>query len=317
MNMLRQMSLSRNALIDLIAPGSPVTAAQIKESVRQVENMGFRARVLVHPKKDFLFSAKDKYRFLYLKKALINQDSEIVWCIRGGYGCQRLMPFLLKMIKPSKVKLLIGYSDVTVVQNFLNLKWGWPTLHFPVLADLKHVSPSACKRLKTLLSGSLKKQIFKNLFLLNPASVKKLKNRKIKTFLTGGNLTVIQSSIGTPWQFSFQNKILFLEDVGESAYRLDRALWQMEKAGLFKGVKALVLGEFILSKGAASSARKREEKNIRKVFELFAHRVSFPVMWGVPCGHGAKKEAVPFMTPGELQINSKGKAQLQIQTPFA
>ncbi len=303
----------KNALIDLVAPASSVTTAQIKESVRQVENMGFQARVLAHPVNFFLFSADDKQRFLYLKKALTNQDSEAVWCLRGGYGCQRLMPFLFKMTKPSKMKCLIGYSDVSVLHNFLNLKWGWPSLHFPVLADLRYVSLSANKRFQALISGSLKKQVFKDLYLLNLSSV-----RKIKSFLTGGNLTVIQSSIGTPWQFSFQNKILFLEDVGESAYRLDRALWQMQKAGVFKGIKALVLGTFTSVKNVSttSPAKKMEEKQMKKVFELFAHRVSFPVLWGVPCGHGIKKEILPFMTPCELQVNSRGKAQLQINSPF-
>ena len=314
MKSLKQRPL-KNALIDLVSPASPVTVAQIKKSVRQVENMGFQARVLAYPTKNFLFSADDKQRFLYLKKALTNRDSEAVWCLRGGYGCQRLMPFLFKMTKPSKMKCLIGYSDVTVLQNFLNVKWGWPTLHFPVLADLRYVSSSANKRFQALISGSLKKQVFKNLYLLNLSSVKK--NKKIRTFLTGGNLTVIQSSIGTPWQFSFQNKILFLEDVGENAYRLDRALWQMQKVGVFKGIKALVLGTFILTKNLSVSAIQRtEEKKMKEVFKLFAHRVSFPVLWGVPCGHGVKKEVLPFMTPCELQINSRGKAQLQIKSPF-
>ena len=316
--MKRLKTLSRNAVIDLIAPGSPVTATQIKEAVQQVENRGFQARVLIHPKKDFLFSAEDRQRFFYLKKALIHPDSKALWCVRGGYGCQRLMPFLLKMTKPSKAKLLIGYSDVTVVQNFLNLKWGWPTLHFPVLTDLQNISSASNKRFQALLSGQLKKQVFKNLFVLNPSSIKKFKNRKIETFLTGGNLTVIQSSIGTPWQFSFQNKILFLEDVGESAYRLDRALWQMKKAGVFKGIKALVLGDFVLTKKISSLSQTHimEEKKIKKVFELFAQRVSFPVLWGVPCGHGAKKEALPFGTTCNLQLNVGGKAQLQIKNFF-
>ena len=313
MAILKQRSLARNTLIDLVAPASPVTSAQIMESVRQVENMGFQARILTRPIKNFLFSANDKERFLYLKKALTHSDSEVVWCIRGGYGCQRLMPFLLKMTKPSKMKMLIGYSDVTVLQNFLNLKWGWPSLHFPVLADLQYASSATYKRFQNLVSGVLKKQTFRNLRLLNPSSVK---IKKIKTVLTGGNLTVVQSSIGTPWQFSFQNKILFLEDVGESAYRLDRALWQMQKAGVFKGVKALVLGTFTSAKNISSPAKKMEEKQMKKVFELFAHHVSFPVLWGLPCGHGMKKESLSFMTPCELQLYSTGKAQLQVQSPF-
>ena len=334
--MIIQKPLQKGALIDLIAPGSPVSSAQIQFACRQVENMGFKPRVLASAGKTFLFSAEDKQRFLYLKSALNNPADSAVWCIRGGYGCSRLMPFLLKMPRPAQAKLLIGYSDITVLQNFLNLKWGWQAFHFPVLEDLKNISKKNLKTVKALLTNSLKEQVFSNLHLLNTA-----KNKKIKSYVTGGNLTLIQSSVGTPWQFSFKNTILFLEDVGESAYRLDRALWQMKQAGVFAGVKALVLGSFIpvkaglktnrllAKKPAQLSARPAqlavqppaknpmEEKKIKKVFKLFSELVPFPVLWGVPCGHGVQKSALPFMTPAELKIDSKGKACLKIHNPYS
>ena len=180
------------------------------------------------------------------------------------------MPFLTKMKKPVNPKPFIGYSDATVLQMFLNLKWKWPVLHFPVLIHLKDCSSSTLKTFSKVNYGSSRNdRVFSGLKLLN----KKYKgNKSINSYMIGGNLTLIQSSIGTSWAGSFKNKILFLEDIGEAPYRLDRALWQMLNSGAFKGVKALVLGDFIYS---GSNNSKYE---IKEVFQSFADCVSFPVV---------------------------------------
>ena len=313
--MIQYKSLSSSSIIDLVAPGSPVTVHQVREAVQQVKALNFQARVpsdlsilsTSYRGKTFSSLEFNKNKFEHLKNALIASDSEAVWCIRGGYGSQKLMPFLMKMKKPKKPKIFIGYSDATVLQMFLNLKWKWPVLHFPVLVHIKDCSSASLKRFKNVIQGVQKNQEFSALKLLNEKYTGK---RTIHSYLTGGNLTLIQSSIGTPWAGSFQNKILFLEDVGETAYRLDRALWQMLNSGVFRGVKAVVLGDFI------SSSSKKENSKIRKLFRSFASRVSFPVIEGVPCGHGSKKEVLPFLTSCSLKISSQGKAHLHIASPF-
>ena len=312
--------LSSSALIDLVVPGSPVTSEQIQEAVQQVEQLGFKARVPSDSDLRFLLAAKKAHfpersssdvffnkKFQHLKKALTASDSEAVWCIRGGYGSQKIMPFLFKMKKPMKPKLFIGYSDATVLQIFFNGSWKWPVLHFPVLVHLKDCSFSGLQRFKKLVQGFTRQQSFLNLKVLNQ---KYTGSKKVSSRLTGGNFTLIQSSIGTSWAGSFQNKFLFLEDIGEAPYRLDRALWQMWNAGVFKGVKGVVLGDFI------SSDPKNSRWEIREVFRSFANRVSFPVVEGVPCGHGKKKEALPFLTSSSLKIQAQGKASLHIASPF-
>ena len=325
--------LSSSSLIDLVAPGSSVTEAQVQKAVTKVESLGFKARVdycvmdstgsspLRSPHLGSLKTPDISKKFQCLKKALTAPDSEAVWCVRGGYGSQKLMPYFLKMKKPVKPKIFIGYSDVTVIHTFLNLKWKWPSLHFPVLTHVKEGSAAPLRRFKDLITGAQKQQHFLKLRLLNPKrmsernrSVGRKQNagnkKKLHSYLVGGNLSLVQSSIGTSWAGSFQNKILFLEDIGEAPYRLDRALWQMLNAGVFKGIKALLLGDFIYSN------IKRERNEIKQVFKSFADSVAFPVVEGVPCGHGSKKEVLPFMTSCRLHIQSDGKAQLRIAGPF-
>ncbi len=297
--------LSHSSLIDLIAPGAPVSSNQVREAVKQVESLGFRARWMGCLGGSFLFSASDRERIQHIKKVLALRDSQAIWCIRGGYGSQRLMSVLGRMKKPQRAKIFIGYSDVSILQMFLNLSWGWPALHFPVLTQLKDCSPSAVRRFQSILRGEKTKQVFKKLKVFNPKKTLK----RIRSYVVGGNMTLVQSSIGTPWAYSFKNKILFLEDTGESPYRVDRTLWQMYHAGVFKGVRALILGDFI-------GLKKGEKSQMRKVFQSFSSLVSFPILEGIPCGHGRKKEALPFMTNCELTIKRGAQAELCIQSPF-
>ena len=289
--------------------------------------LGFKPRLLLPAFKPLshLTLEGDKQRFKCLKKSLLAQDSFAVWCVRGGYGCQRLMPFLLRMTPPPRPKLFIGYSDATVLHIFFNEKWGWPTLHFPVVNDLPlKQSPAGRKALAAFkqivcfaqtcankaAAGAKEGQLgsddqsFKELKILNAAQCSKIKF--VRSILRGGNMTIIQTSIGTPFAGSFKKAVLFLEDVGEAAYRVDRALWQMQTAGVFKNVKALVLGDFL-----------PKTKAVERVLKNFAAACSFPVIAGVPCGHGGRKHPLPFNTKCLLRLNhKKAKAQLDIKNPF-
>ena len=308
---LNKKTLSKKTLnkktLSIVVPGSLVREEQLEQAVRRVEALGFSAHV---PKPEDLpfilqgflkesLSEEEflKKKFSHLKRAFTSRDSDAIWCVRGGYGSQKLMPFLMKMKCPSRKKIFIGYSDVTVIHTYLNRVWKWPSFHFPVLADLKGISTSSLQRFKNgILDIKKGGQSFLGLEVLNKNKFK----GSICASITGGNLTLLQTSIGTPWECSFRGKILFLEDVGEPAYRIDRALWQMLSAGVFKGVKACVLGEFSGS----------DKTRLKEVFKSFASRVSFPVVTGIPSGHGKAKELVPFLTPASLNFYPTQKAQL-------
>ena len=325
--------------MDLITPGSLASASQVRAAVKKVEAMGFRARVVSGEisKKRTSSSPKgqktvralgktqtqemDRQRFLQLKQALSARDSSIIWCIRGGYGSQKLMPWLMKMKKPVQSKLFIGYSDVTVLHVFFNGKWKWPTLHFPVLIHLNQVSSLVMKKVRTLIKAWVTHQgllgqdtqwmgqQFRHLNVLKEITNKKSHDRIISSYMTGGNLSILQTSIGTPWAGDFRGSVLFLEEVGEAPYRVDRMLWHMQNAGVFQGVKAIALGDFVPS-------QTKDRMAMRRVLEAFAARSSCPVVEGVPCGHGKNKHPVPFMTKCQLIFRSSQKAELNIQNPF-
>ena len=182
--MIQYEPLPSSSIIDLVAPGSPVTFEQIQESVAQVEALGFKSRLRLTGMDCIVSSSSLASGRLKLSKRTLSTDSSLVkrvlmdsgskaiWCIRGGYGSQKLMPYIIKMKKPMKPKIFIGYSDVTALQIFLNLKWKWPVLHFPVLIHLKDCSAPALKRFQSLLRGSRRYQSFSGLRLLNRESIR-------------------------------------------------------------------------------------------------------------------------------------------------
>lgn len=297
-------SLKKNAIIDIIAPARQVTDKSILEKVNALfANWQLIPRIspnLFGP--DLLCANSDEQRFQQLKDAVFSPTSDAIWCLRGGYGCTRLIPSLLTLTAPKKCKLFIGFSDITALHLFLQQKWHWQTVHGPTLNQITHsVLPSEN-------SIELKKIIFGQLpelhYLLSTYQKSTHSFEFIQAPLTGGNLSLIQTSLGTDWQIETQDKILFLEDVNEVAYRIDRMLQQLQQSGILSPIKALLLGDFTFS------ANPEEEKKIQAVLERFAKEQNFPVLRCPDIGHGKSNRCLPLGIPALLDLN---KNQLTIK----
>lgn len=289
-------------IVDIVAPASVVSPGELKKSLEFVKKIHLKPRVRGVIKNSSLFAQSDSMAFENFRKALWAKDSFLIWSLRGGYGSVRLLEPLnaLKTIPDTK-KVFIGHSDMTVLHDWIHQKLHWPTLHFPVLKEMLLTSLSSQKKFKKLISES--SQIsFSNLKILNK---QKIKNKKIISQITGGNITLIQNVIGTPWSV-FRKGIVFLEDVNEKPYRIHRALWQMKNSGVFKKVRAVIFGRW---------QKEYNNEMIQQVLKPFAKEVSFPVLLDLPCGHGRVNDPLPFGTRAELNFE-KGKAFLKVNSPF-
>lgn len=242
----------------------------------------------------------DKYRFEAFKKAMTNPKVKAVWCLRGGYGAIRLLPMIEKMPVPKKQKLLIGFSDVTSLHNLINRKWKWPSLHASLI-DRLGAGKLSSENLNELQDSLLKTDYvakFANLIAFNEAAKKK---KVIKSEIVGGNLMVLSSSIGTPSQLKTKGKILFLEEIAERGYRVDRLLVQMQQAKMFEGVAAVVLGDFI-------NGQESDGKDfVPATLENFFRAVKVPVFKGVQAGHGDVQRPVFFNTQTVLTCGSQAQ----------
>lgn len=297
-------ALKKNSIVDIIAPASGTTDKFILEKIKTLlKNWQLIPRIsfdLFGP--DLLCANSDEKRLQQLEDVLFNSTSDAIWCLRGGYGCTRLIPSLLKLTIPEKCKLFIGFSDITALHLFLQQKWHWQTLHGPTLNQVAHPS------IELENINELKKIIFGQLHQLTYSlkSYHQLTNSSdfIEAPITGGSLSLVQTSLGTDWQIDAKDKILFLEDVNEAAYRVDRMLEHLQQSGILIHVNALLFGDF------SFVAKPEEEKKIQKVIKRFAQEQNFPVLRCPGIGHGKNNRCFPFGKPSLLDLN---KNQLTIK----
>ncbi len=296
------LDFSHSPVVDVVAPASTLSQVELKRALEFLKKINLTPRFRGSVKNSSLFAQSDRMAFENFKKALQAKDSCLIWSLRGGYGSARLLKSLdaLKVHPPIK-KLFIGYSDMTVLHDWIHEKFRWPTLHFPVLKKMPFTSVSSINKFKKLVSG-LSQVTFSNLQILNK---KRFLHKKIISQITGGNMTLIQSAIGTPWNIS-RKGILFLEDINEKPYQVHRALWQMKQSGVFQNVRAVIFGKW----------QKEYSKNIiHQVLKPFAKEVLFPVFVELPCGHGRISDPLPLGTRAELSLE-KGRGLLQVHSPF-
>ncbi|MCB9026560.1 MAG: LD-carboxypeptidase [Bdellovibrionaceae bacterium] len=303
-------SLEPGDIVDIVAPASSSSAKDLNNALRFVHKMGFVPRV---PKdifgKDLLCANTDSQRFKHLKNAIYAKDSKVIWSLRGGYGSLRLMPALYKLKKPKHTKLFIGYSDTTALHNFFNQQWNSPSLHGTMLEELGRgdAGQRELRDFVQVLFQLTDKLNFDNLQAMNSHA------RKIHTIrapVVGGNLAILASTLGTPWNFSAKGKILALEDIGERGYRVDRMLVQLEQAGVFKGVRSVIFGDFV---GGEENKAEDCKYLWRDVQKRFATEAKFPVLKGLPFGHGAFQRPMPFNTSAKLHLGRKCYLQVAIK----
>jgi muramoyltetrapeptide carboxypeptidase len=210
-----------------------------------------------------------------------SSDAALVWSFRGGYGSDRVVQAAVQdNFKPTQPKLFIGFSDVTNLHNYINAHWQWNSLHALSLRQLGlHLTaPADIAETKEIIFGE-KKSVKLQLTPLNePASQK----QKITAQVTGGNMSIVQSSIGTPWATPLKDNFLLLEDVGEAPYRIARMFQQLLNSELLKSVKAVILGDFI------------PNKDMALVIQEFVEQAKLPVLHCEGIGHGKHNHPVPL-----------------------
>lgn len=289
--------MARSHLIHIVAPGMPYDPGELKKSVHILKDWGLD---FIQPsgllKKDHPICASGREsRWAHLSEALHSQESSIIWSVRGGYGSLHLIPFLQKIKKPKTAKLFIGFSDNTTLHQFFNQQWNWPTWHGPHLDRLYKQNAFNLNRIKNLLLGKKQQQVFSR---LKPMNQKAQKTTILKAKVIGGNLITLQSSLGTANQLNCQKRILFIEDIGERGYRIDRVLEHFEQAGVYQGIVAMIVGPFV--GGLEPNGRDLT----KKVLQEFASRQKFPIFSGLKSGHISQSQILPFETDAILQKKS-------------
>lgn len=297
--MKKWQALKPGDIIDVVAPGYSCSLQELENGVREIESWGFRVRFdkkILSPVS--FHSNSDQERFRQLKNALTNKQSKAVWCLRGGYGSNRLLPWLDQIEKPTQTKLFIGLSDITSLHVFLNQKWNWATIHGPLVDRIgkKLLSPEHKDEIIRLVMGQ---NIEVRLNGLQPMNKSALKIKELNGKIIGGNLTVLQSSLGTPYSVKLMNKFLFIEDLGERGYRVDRMLEQLLQTGILKQCLGILIGDF------TGGDEPNGENRVWEALDRFADLHTLPLWKGVQSGHGAIQRPLPLNVDARLTRDGK------------
>lgn len=320
--------MTQKSRIGIVAPSSAVPKVELILGVEKISKAGFE--VQVHPqcfKKHLYFAGSDLERAQAFYEYALDPSLPVIWAARGGYGAIRLIHFLERLVsqrgKPPAGKLFLGYSDSTVLFEYVQKQWGWDALHAPMpgLGEFKNLTPPEWNAVVGLINKQKSDQPWgrKKLRFMRGAAPK----ASIKGEIVGGNLTVLASMIGTSVSPSFDGKILFLEDIGEMPYRLDRVVQQLVQAGLLKKLKALILGDFegcddrvprvLKSKSSQATVPLRplisHQKVLETVFGSLGECFGYPVAYGLPVGHGQKNHS-PLPMGATVELGKDGSLKL-------
>jgi muramoyltetrapeptide carboxypeptidase len=285
-------------LIGVVSPAAAVGEDLLRRGCAELERLGFAVQVSAH--------ALDRYRFLAgtdhdraqeLMNMLQDPNVRAVFCSRAGYGSGRVLPLLDFSALTQTPKIFLGFSDASLLLNAFVQRAGWVSFHGPVVAGefANHLSARSRAHLLGLLtSGRGEEQL--------PFSLT-LREGVAEGRLLGGCLSVLVTTLGTPFALDTRGAILFLEDVGEKPYRIDRMLTHLKQAGKLDGLAGVIFGEMSGCLGETNDPALL----LSVLTDLFSD-YSYPVGFGLPAGHNGENFVLP------LGINVRLDARQQVLT---
>ena len=293
-------ALQKGDTIGIAAPASPFDRNEFKKGVKTLETMGFSVeyREDIFDQTRYL-AGSDKRRADELMELFRGSKIKAIMFARGGYGSQRIIPLLDPHTIRTHAKPVIGFSDVTALLTFLRQECDVPTFYGPVISLLgKDCDPMTKEQLLIALttSGPLGE--------IPPNSASVMKPGKASGKLVGGCLSLINSSMGTPYELDTKDSVLFIEEVGEKVYVLDRMLTQLKNAGKFKGVKGIIFGSIVKQEG--------EPHDVHTMISDVLSDYEGPVIVDYPAGHTKKFVTLPL--GAEFLIDATDTLTLKFKT---
>lgn len=292
--------------LGLVAPGSYIIGKELSDSIKNLNEIGFNVvytnNIL---SRNGYFSGTDKQRAAELMQMFQRTDVAGIVCARGGYGCTRILPLLDYKIINENPKILMGFSDVTSLLYGIYKETGLICFHGPVgISTYTDYTKNYFRKL--LIDGD---ETIKYVNAVTESDDEDLKPLIIKDGtgrgeLIGGNLSVVVSLIGTSYGIDTRNKIIFLEEMEEDPYRIDRMLTQLKMAGKFDGASGVALGIFRDCK----PSEKTSFDTSFTLIEVLKDRLgdlNIPVVYGMSFGHIKDKFILPVGVRAELDATNQ------------
>ncbi|MGV6819556.1 MAG: S66 peptidase family protein [Parvularcula sp.] len=294
---IRPKRLASGQTIGLIAPASNVFEdEETRFAIDVVRSLGFDVREgqHLHAKSQYL-AGSDADRAADVNAMFADESVDAIFCLRGGYGTPRILPYLDYELIRQNPKVLLGYSDITALLNAISAKSRLVTFHGPIAKQ--NFSDYTLSEYRKVLVRPEKHALIGSPPPFHPAPGRVEQKNRITRFnggtargqLVGGNLTLICATIGTPFEPDFRGALLFLEDDGEAPYRIDRMLTQLWLAGKLDEIAGVVFGKF-----TGASKFDGNSFSIEEVIQQRFGPMGVPCIRGLMIGHVSDQTVVPI-----------------------
>lgn len=304
---IKPPALFPSCKITVVSPASPADPARLECGCNELIRLGYKPQLMPFGKDPVsYFSASTENRRTELVEALQLADGGAAFCARGGYGSNYLLDVLdLRLL--SRPQILLGYSDITSLEILLWQKLGWVTFYGPMVAAgfdagadvASGYDAQSFSRAMTQAQGGWSLDLGGASLVAGAA----------EGVLLGGCMTLVETSLGTPWELDTSGTILLLEDRGMKPYQVDRALMHLKQAGKLKNARGIILGEFPESEPPIAGG-----PSVREVCQRILGEFGVPVVWGAPIGHTSR----PMLTLPlgvRARLRASGAGQLEILEP--
>jgi len=289
--------ISPGALVGLVAPASKISEHYIAITEKYLAGIGMRCI-----KGDSVvgqwnqFGGTDQQRADDLNSMILNPEVDVIWCMRGGYGSVRILDLVNFEVLKKNPKWLVGFSDITVFHSMLQNKLNIASVHGPMPKNLDKTPycDTGMDQLWDFLQGNYP------IYDINSHPLNRC--GKCSGQLIGGNLTILSMLKGSDIDFDPRGKILFIEEVGEKLYHLDRLLQSLKIAGKLEGLEGLVVGQMTDMIDNDTPYGLTEYQIIAKAVEAY----NFPVLFGFPSGHGYCNMPILMGQTVEVDVSMEG-----------
>lgn len=295
MSLVIPKSLKKGDTVALISASGATASERLQPAIEAVEKLGFHVVVgeTCRTRHGYL-AGSDELRAKEVNEMFANPNIDGIFCIRGGYGATRILPMLdLELIK-NNPKVFAGYSDVTALHIIFNQQCGFVTYHTPMPAT-EFIKPEMDDYTWDYFINSVTNTQWNGYFLENKSGEASttITPGSATGQLTGGNLTLVAASLGTPYEIDVAGKILFLEDIDENVQRIDRMLTQLKLAGKLDQCAGIILGAWT---DCGPLDRKNPENNLtlQQVFDEILAPLGIPILADVTCGHVLPTLSLPL-----------------------
>ncbi|QWU44234.1 LD-carboxypeptidase [Bacillus sp. NP247] len=292
--MIYPNALKKGDTVMIIAPSGPPTLENVLKGVNVLQEMGLSVTIgkSVYEKYGYL-AGSDQVRLDDIHEAFTNTEVKAVFCVRGGYGSARLLPYIQYEIIQRNPKIFWGYSDITALHTAFSRYAELVTFHGPMIEELGKGIDS--------LSLSSFNQLFhpySSILYASECIVPSSACTATGT-LVGGNLAVLTSVIGSPYEISTANTLLLLEDIGEEPYRIDRMLNQLLLSGKFNECNGVIFSS------CHDCNPSKPSQSLQTILYEYFMPYDIPVLFGLPIGHISPNIGIPLGATATINTNNK------------